>query len=550
MIQSAKISMPKIAAAIAVGLCMTIGSHAEDRRTILLEEFSNVGCGPCAELAPHLDSLLHARLGEVVGIQYHVWWPDRNDEFYLNEKESQDARVSFYGVTAAPTVIINGVETMSRIDIIEDEINRQLETPPQISLDLTTDNVNGHLTAKVAAEALTDINSPNLRLHIAVIEESAKSSEGTHYTNIFRKMLPDDEGFSLPESMTTGDKTEYTAEWDIAGLYDESQLAVIAFVQDSQTHKILQTDYVARTTSKTDAAGIISVTGMPDLICEQHCSPTIRFRNLGSNDITSATINLSINGSVQQTEWTGRIGYLENATVTVPDFTDWQFSETSRRNDVEVWISDVNGTGNESSHYVTDFTNAIAIAGQVRLTMFTDLKPEETGWTLYDPSGTVIASRDSYEEPRTFYREVLPIGYDGCYRLAFHDKGGDGITGENGNGYFRLEQIDEDGKATTILQEDFRTAEHAVNFRMHDVMAGIEILTTDNLRYDRASRTLFLSEETDGRTLEVYDLSGRLVMTCLQASGSTYSLEDIPQGIYVVRVCLANGTALRLKVAI
>ena len=46
------------------------------RRLVLIEEFTNHGCSPCASYSPTLDAVLDDRIGEVIAVKYPAGSPD------------------------------------------------------------------------------------------------------------------------------------------------------------------------------------------------------------------------------------------------------------------------------------------------------------------------------------------------------------------------------------------------------------------------------------------------------------------------------------------
>lgn len=52
------------------------GITPQDRRLVLMEEFTNQGCGPCAAFAPKFEHTVWSRLGDVVALTYHGNYPD------------------------------------------------------------------------------------------------------------------------------------------------------------------------------------------------------------------------------------------------------------------------------------------------------------------------------------------------------------------------------------------------------------------------------------------------------------------------------------------
>lgn len=179
----------------------------------------------------------------------------------------------------------------------------------------------------------------------------------------------------------------------MSGFDNEDELGIVSFVQDDSTHEVLATVYTPRPTGSNDAAKILKVEDTPDRICQPLYSSTIVFRNTGQNNLTSANLNVSINGTVQTTPWTGNLPYLAIDTVATPDFTSFALAADGTENDVRVWLSDINGTSQSSPQVTVKLNDAYAASNAVRLTMKLDNKPEETTWLLLDGDGNTIGLR-------------------------------------------------------------------------------------------------------------------------------------------------------------
>ena len=80
---------------------------AAQNRFVLVEEFTNTGCGPCASWSPELDAVIENRLGDCVAIKYHSSYPNRHDEFYNYDPDTQQKRHDFYEVTGVPATFVN-----------------------------------------------------------------------------------------------------------------------------------------------------------------------------------------------------------------------------------------------------------------------------------------------------------------------------------------------------------------------------------------------------------------------------------------------------------
>lgn len=487
------------------------------KRIVLIEEFSNTGCGPCAQYSPILDSVVSYRLGDVISVKYHGNFPSANDVFYLNLKEDMDKKMSLYNVNSVPTTIINGQDMGNMLPEVSLNliIDDMMKAETNFDLDLSADVKDHNLHVKAAVTPKKDVSNSNLRLHVCVIEEHYENAAlfqngETHVRNITRKMLPDADGYDFGETMETGKQYIYETDWTIKDFGDENQLGVVAFLQDMSTKEVLMTAYIPRKATGTDELCLMNVEYTPNEICKPDYYGTVTFRNQGANNITNAKLNVNINGKTKTYDWNGTLGYLDRATLDFSDFTDFDLNTATSSNSVEIWFSDINGTAKESNRFNINFTNAVNAQNGAILKIYTDKKPEETTWKVYNSAGEVADQGGPYNEPRKTYEKVLNLKTDDCYTLEFNDAGGDGIVGKNGNGYFILYQYTSDKKKKNIKQGDYEGASHQVDFGLEnaDITLGIEDVKADNIDTDTP--------------VTVYDISGKAVMktTAGQFDGS------------------------------
>ena len=139
---------------------------------------------------------------------------------------------------------------------------------------------------------------------------------------------------------------------------------------------------------------------------------------------------------------------------------------------MEIWLSDLNGSDQQSAHRTLTLTNAYTAQHAVRLTIMTDNAPEEISWTVYDSAGDAVAQGGPYTEARKRQVVDLPLTYDDCYTLEFADAGGNGITGTNGRGYYMLHEVGADGKTRLLTQADYTSATHQVFFSLQGTNSG------------------------------------------------------------------------------
>lgn len=487
--------MKKFLLCVFFAICLIIQNttaSAEEnltRRIVLVEEFTNLGCQPCAAAAPVVDSLLVDRLGDIAAIKYHVNWPYGSDEFYKADAADINARISSYDVSSVPSVFVDGQITSANARSMDTFIDAGLQKSRRIgftiSSTLSDDNA---LSINLHLEALEALESSRLRLYVCVTEEYvklAKAAPNGEEECIYscRKMLPTAQGEELGEQLAKGWTNDYQYSWTVNNFKNVANLGIVAFVQDTETHEVIDAVYAPRNAGASDAATILRVNNTPDRICSPHYSATLKIRNTGANPMQEAKLNMEVNGQLQQTLWTGNLAYLESEIVELPDFTDFSLNE-SGENTARFWISEVNGKPDtDSGVQEVEFASSKTAEYSVQLTFYTDKKPEESSWTLYDADGNVVTQSQPYTESRHKYVEILPIYSDGCYMIDFVDAGGDGIVGSYGNGWFSLTQVLANGTKKTLIQSDYDNAGISVHFGLKNAAtSAIEQLPTNETK--------------------------------------------------------------------
>ena len=428
---------------------------------VLIEEFTNTGCNPCARWSPELDQVIEERLGECIAIKYHSGYPDSDDEYYNYDKPTQQTRLDYYGVTGVPATFVNGVEIGERtIEMMHYAIDYFMSQSTPYTLGVSKQITGAHLAAQATLSTSEPIdNTTDLRLFVAVIEEHIVAAKPypngeTHLNYTLRKMLTGGTGQPLTETtLSAGQTYAYDVEWDIDFANDLGQLGVVAFLQNIVTKEVLCTAYSSPDAEKEDNLVLMSLNDTPDLTCMANYYGNVIFRNGGANTLHSATLNVEVNGTTRQYPWNGELGYLQRDTLAFDGFSD--FTLLADKNEVNVWFSDINGTDAESNRLASSFNNSYQVSYGAQLRLYTDKKPEETTWKLYNSAGDVVQEGGPYAEPRKFYTEMLHIDRDDCYLLEFEDAGGDGIKGAYGNGYYQLFQVDGEGHTTRITQGDY-----------------------------------------------------------------------------------------------
>ncbi len=218
------------------------------QRVVLLEDFSNTGCVPCVASDSIVIEMLELHgIETLVGIQYHVSWPNPGDPFYLAAREENNARTDYYEVddpgAGVPYIVIDGVEFPSPTDggQIQQSIDDRLGVGAPLDLRVWNE-VNGS-SGQAGVEVITGMDVPqgNFHLTFVVLESDLTHNAPNgidHFDNVMRAMLPTTEGMTL--ALTEGDTLTFDQPYAIEAGWDAANLSIVAFIQDENTKEVLQ----------------------------------------------------------------------------------------------------------------------------------------------------------------------------------------------------------------------------------------------------------------------------------------------------------------------
>jgi hypothetical protein len=216
------------------------------RDNVLLEEWTNSSCGPCAANNPTIDAFVAANFSTVVPVKYHVWWPGNNDPMYLFNVPENTERTNYYGVSGVPNVIMGGVTNpvypYTTPGSLQDahDIQMSKATPMEVSV---TDTHFG--SDSIRTDIVLTIHSPlvygQYYLRVMAVERwihyaSPPGSNGeTDFYDVFRKAYPDITG--SPLQLTPG-TYNFSFTYPMNAAWVDTMMYSIAFVQDDATKKV------------------------------------------------------------------------------------------------------------------------------------------------------------------------------------------------------------------------------------------------------------------------------------------------------------------------
>ncbi len=244
--------MKKLYATLALASLAAVAG-AQSQRLVLVEEFTQASCGPCAAANPSFNTLLNANAAKAISLKYQVSWPgvDPMNAQYTNVS----SRVSYYSVSSVPYALMDGVPATGinyigyPNNLTQADIDNQYAVPSPfdldvehtLSADLDSVFITVHATATQAGTyAYPRLQTVLIEKHIHFVTAPGSNGERDFY-NVVRKMLPTTGGKLLAGNWTVGQDTIFTYAVPVPTyIYDIDQLAVVSFIQDNGTKEVHQ----------------------------------------------------------------------------------------------------------------------------------------------------------------------------------------------------------------------------------------------------------------------------------------------------------------------
>jgi hypothetical protein len=238
------------------GLFLILFSFAANAQTgnrVLIEEFTETGCGACSQYDSAFQALTNANAEKVAVLNYHCFYA--LDTFYTYNKAC-DTRYAQYDLTGFPSAAVNGKKpspSSGHLSYVNQSlIDKLYDTPPQFKFDIkckASNKGNSHSTKiTVTATALKDYEGKDLRLLVVATENNinheqryhAKAVNGVNeFNHIVRAFLPDKEGTPIGDQKSGKVNTVKVAFTNDDKEINFKEVRIVAFIQDSKTHEII-----------------------------------------------------------------------------------------------------------------------------------------------------------------------------------------------------------------------------------------------------------------------------------------------------------------------
>ncbi len=228
---------------------------------VLIEDFSNIGCGPCPEADEAVWEAVGQASGPALPIAFHPRFPNPGDPFYrysffINMPWSLNtvrAEV-FYEIIQLPVVKVDGFSIgtpSSSADILE-AIELRLADEPSLEMTVSREHDGAEVTVSVEGQVLREVEDGDWRLYMLLIETLVHFDGGSNGQTEFRNTVrhlngedndpgePQGDPISLDLGATFQGSVTFTPNYGESptGVV-ESNLRAVAFVQNSSSFEIL-----------------------------------------------------------------------------------------------------------------------------------------------------------------------------------------------------------------------------------------------------------------------------------------------------------------------
>lgn len=221
-------------------------SFAQVKKYVLLEQFTQASCGPCAAENPSFNSniLGGPHKSKIHHIAYHVFWPGV-DPMYNADPNNCKARVNYYGVQGVPDLYLQGLTWAGSAGSISNTLisNAALNSSPvAVAVKETSSGTTRNVTVKIFIYG--SVNPGNYVLRTAVVENpvnysSPPGSNGEKFfPGVFRKMLPSASG-SVLNLPAIGDSLVFNYSYNLSSGWIPANVYSIAFIEEDNSKIVL-----------------------------------------------------------------------------------------------------------------------------------------------------------------------------------------------------------------------------------------------------------------------------------------------------------------------
>jgi hypothetical protein len=272
--------------------------------------------------------------------------------------------------------------------------------------------------------------------------------------------------------------------------------------------------------------------------------PEIMIQNYGLVNLTSLSIEVSVNGNIMYTTpWTGNLATYATDNITLPALTGLASNDV-----VAINTAHPNGTvdADPSNNPTVVFNVELATQNTntfVTVQIVTDAYGSETTWDITDVNGAVVLSGGPYSNlgaagTTTETPVSGTLASNTCYTFTIYDSYGDGIDAGYGVGSFTVT----DGNGTVLSSGGQFSDVDGAAFKTGDATVGINDIISNISIYPNPVKDV-LTIEGNYTSIEVLDILGNLVLS--SKATKNINVSSLADGVYMLNIKTENGIAAK-----
>ncbi|MFV0305980.1 MAG: Omp28-related outer membrane protein [Moheibacter sp.] len=534
----------------------TIVSTTPENRKAILEEFTGIHCVYCPQGHAIAEQIMEDNPGNAFAINIH------QGGYAVPSAGQPDFRTPFgnaiagqTGLTGYPSGTVNrhnfpglemgnsGTTAMGRGQWVT-AANQIMALPSYLNMavEATIDVSTREITVHVESYYTGDSSESTNLLNVALLQNNTKGPQtggnaGNNYNHMRRlvHMITGQWGDEV-STTTSGSFVDRTYTYTIPADYNDipadiSEMEVIVFM--TETHQeIVSGNRAIPTYTGVSNANDLAVNSIEEIDdqCLDMIAPVIEIQNRGQDNITSATIEYSINGTTHTYNWSGNLSTYQKETVELPE-ASYTLQDI---NTVEITLSTDDDSSNNS--VTTTFDTAVETTNVIRLRITTDAYGDEVGWNITDSSGAIIEQGGPYGNNQQYTIDIVLPSQD-CYTFNLMDAYGDGGGGV----------ILRDSNNAVIYGSSGNYGSGAsASFQVGTL--GVDDLDASMVSiYPNPSNGIInITTKSVNSSIEVFDVTGRKVYsTASDSTLSTIDLSTYGKGVFVIKV--SDGKQVETK---
>lgn len=282
--------------------------------------------------------------------------------------------------------------------------------------------------------------------------------------------------------------------------------------------------------------------------CSTNGAPIAKFKNYGSNSITSGTIGLKKDGVLVATKsFTGSTTQFNTRNIPFDalDFdpeSDYTF-EFQTLNNTPVAASDF-------SVEPTELKNATNILPDITVNIYTDNYPTEMTWRIKNSTGTIVASGGPYvgspngggADANTVISQSLTLGASNCYSIELLDSYGDGWS--IGTLDQKGLEIVQNGETVVFIDGSNFTSTLSRPNQITTYALSVEDPIAESFGLlPNPSNGLVTFYSKEAADILISDLQGKVVFNAKDfAANAALDLTSLQSGVYITTITTEKST--------